>query len=850
MRSMRKAALRTLLMSCCFAMPGVAMAQEDTSDDDIIIFGQRASDRESLERQRDADNNVEVVSSAEAGQLPDGNVAESVRRLQGVSTVTDKGEGRYVVIRGIEPSLANVTLNGQTAPAPEPESRQVKLDDIPPSLIGSVTVIKTLTPDLDANAIAGQVDIATLTAFDRNGTFGSLRGSSGEYELNGESPFEADATFGTRFGANDEFGVVLAANYSTRPLYSDDLIASGDTPWQSVNGILTPTRYDSRAYVPIERNREGAVLNFDWRPNDDLEAYLHLSYSSYEDDETRQRLRIDFPTANSSYNGGAGLTGPSGTIRNRAQRLVRRRIERNNTFTLATGAEFDWTESWLSFALTYAQSEKEDPLRDEFRFRTPTITGIASFDLNNRVDDLFLFTPGAAALTASNFTLDNYRDVEAHATEDLWQGRVDYRWDIGIGDGSNFQVGVKYLTRERENDRDGQAYTCSSCANLTSLSNGTVNTQWDGRYAFGPTINFDATRAFFLANPGLFTLDPVNTRADSLGDDYRVSETILAGYAMARLQFGPVLIIPGVRVENTEAEYAAKAITPTSLPTAPYSLFGEQSYTDWFPGVNIRYDATDDLVLRAALTTAIGRPDYDQIAPRVTIDGTDVSLGNADLQPLEAVNFDLTAEWYFAPESAISVGLFYKDIDNPIFTTTTALTGTFTYAGVAVTNPAVTQPVNGAQSQLYGLEAAFQAPLTFLPAPFDGFGVNLSYSLVSGETIVPGRATAAPLPFQSERVASAQVYYENYGFHARVAYSYRSEFAEILGSSAASDVYTADFGSWDARLAYQFPFGVQLFVDGANLTNEPDYRYAGDFSQTVEAEQFGRVVRVGFEWRH
>ena len=127
---------------------------------------------------------------------------------------------------------------------------------------------------------------------------------------------------------------------------------------------------------------------------------------------------------------------------------------------------------------------------------------------------------------------------------------------------------------------------------------------------------------------------------------------------------------------------------------------------------------------------------------------------------------------------------------------------------MAVTNPAVTQPVNGSQSQLYGLEAAFQAPLTFLPAPFDGFGVNLSYSLVSGETIVPGRATAAPLPFQSERVASAQVYYENYGFHARLAYSYRSEFAEILGSSAASHASETPATRDIVRLSSGPPFCV------------------------------------------
>jgi outer membrane receptor protein involved in Fe transport len=169
--------ISALLLSSCIVAPGVAAAQDaaTTTVEEVVVTGQRASDRDSLLKKRDAVSAVEVVSANDVGKLPDQNVAEAVRRLSGVSVATDKGEGRYLIIRGIEPNLANVTINNQTASAPEPESRNVKLDDIPSALIGSVTVIKSLTPDLDANAIAGQVDINTLTAFDRNKTILSAR---------------------------------------------------------------------------------------------------------------------------------------------------------------------------------------------------------------------------------------------------------------------------------------------------------------------------------------------------------------------------------------------------------------------------------------------------------------------------------------------------------------------------------------------------------------------------------------------------------------------------------------------------------------------------------------------------
>ncbi|RYF88781.1 MAG: TonB-dependent receptor, partial [Caulobacteraceae bacterium] len=140
--------LGALLASSCLVTPGMAAAQAQDEVEEVVITGQRATDRDSLEKKREATSASEVVSGGEAGKLPDQNVAESVRRLSGVSVATDKGEGRYLIIRGIEPNLANVTINAQTASAPEPESRNVKLDDIPSALIGSVQVIKSLTADL------------------------------------------------------------------------------------------------------------------------------------------------------------------------------------------------------------------------------------------------------------------------------------------------------------------------------------------------------------------------------------------------------------------------------------------------------------------------------------------------------------------------------------------------------------------------------------------------------------------------------------------------------------------------------------------------------------------------------
>src|SRR5690606_23320103 len=153
-----------------------------------------------------------------------------------------------------------------------------------------VTVVKTLTADLDANAIAGTANIKTVTAFDKNRTFGSLRGAYGYNRINGKNPYEFDGSFGTLFGADQQFGIVLAANFSKRVLGSENVQAGGS--WEDVNGFDVPLEQTVRQYN-TRRERSGAVANLDWRPTDDVRTYLRLTYSRYNDTEARPGFTIE-----------------------------------------------------------------------------------------------------------------------------------------------------------------------------------------------------------------------------------------------------------------------------------------------------------------------------------------------------------------------------------------------------------------------------------------------------------------------------------------------------------------------------------------------------------------------------
>ncbi|MBP9063870.1 MAG: TonB-dependent receptor plug domain-containing protein, partial [Aquabacterium sp.] len=161
------------------AWPLQAQAQQATSAaaatlPTVTVTGQAAGVRNALDVQQAADNVVSAVRSDDIGQLPDRNAAEALQRLPGVSVERDQGEGRYVRIRGLGPDFNAVTFNGSLIPAPEADRRAVALDVLPASLVRSIEVSKTLTPDMDANSLGGTVNVKTLSAFDHKGRFLSL----------------------------------------------------------------------------------------------------------------------------------------------------------------------------------------------------------------------------------------------------------------------------------------------------------------------------------------------------------------------------------------------------------------------------------------------------------------------------------------------------------------------------------------------------------------------------------------------------------------------------------------------------------------------------------------------------
>ncbi|SNS28143.1 MULTISPECIES: TonB-dependent receptor [unclassified Azospirillum] len=807
--------------------------------EEITVTGMRLADKKALQMKQKAGNIIEAIVADDVGKLPDQNVAEAVKRLPGISVANDQGEGRYVIIRGTSPNLANVTLNNQTTAAPEPDARQVKLDDIPSAMIGSVEVIKSLTPDLDANAIAGQININTVSAFDRNKFFATARGSVGHYELNEKRPVGVDATIGDVFGENRQYGLVLSANYDQRPIRSENL--QGSSNWNTIGGYAVPDDFRPREYN-LTRKRLGTVANFDWNVSDSTRLYLRTAYDEFKDSETRDQFRVEIPTTITNQ------TATSGSFKARGTRYVRKREEDDNTVTANLGGKFELAVGTLDLDATYTRAVKKDPLRSEWQFRTGSNAFTATYDLT---DTIYQVTPADAAYNPALYSARSVSYDHRKAEENLYQARADYKLPVDLGDESFVKVGAKYLSRHKANDRDYATYDASGFT-LASAVVGAGRGTFDGRFPMDPRVSYDDAEAYVASHAGTLKYNLSGSLANALANDYRVTEDISAGYVMASLNWDRLTLIPGVRVEHTSGDFKAKVIAPTSTVNQDYNSFGGKSYTDWFPGINAQFDLMQGVVLRGAVTTAIGRPNYADLPPYITIDtgAATVARGNPHLEPLKSTNYDLAAEYYLPSQGILSVGLFRKDIDNPIYSEAVTVTNG-SFGGVSLAKALVTTPRNAASGMVEGIELNASTQATFLPSPFDGFGVSGNLTLTRSEASgVFGRTGKVPMFNQSKRVASAQVYYEKDGFLARVAYSYRSAYLDTVGTSRDTDIYTASNGQLDARIAYDVSSHFQVYLEGANLTDAHWQRYIGTSNKLVETERYGAAFKTGFQYKY
>ncbi len=257
----------------------------------------RQKQARALQQKRYADNLLEVVSADSAGKLPDGNAAEAVRRLPGVFAEIDQNEGRYIVVRGIDAALNNITINGVSVGSSESGSRGAAMDSVPADLISRIEVVKAVTPDMDHQAVGASVNIVTPSAFDRAEPFayGTLAG--GYFNGPGDDmPYNGSFTAGTTFGGG-KWGVIVGGSYNYRHYISER--RSGGTPWYAAaaSGPGADTYFPAEEalfHYDVQRWRQGLNATLEYKPSDAHYLAFRVIDNRFKDEEGRMQNAFEF----------------------------------------------------------------------------------------------------------------------------------------------------------------------------------------------------------------------------------------------------------------------------------------------------------------------------------------------------------------------------------------------------------------------------------------------------------------------------------------------------------------------------------------------------------------------------
>ncbi|MEG0182744.1 MAG: TonB-dependent receptor [Stenotrophomonas sp.] len=806
--------------------------------DRVEVRPQLESQTRAVDLKRSSDAIEDAVSSDAMGVYPDKNVAESLQRLPGVSVTRDQGEGRFVVIRGLDANLNSVSVDGIAIGTPEDSSRAAPLDVIPSDSTERLRVVKSPTPDMPGDAIGGAILVESASAFDRDGR--SLRGKieASHQQLSGETSPKAAFNYSEVFA--DTFGVAVGVNYQKRSFESDNTEVEYGTFEGGADDDLFANSLQRRKYE-IERKRIGANLNLDWHPDEDNRYYLRTLYSQFDDAETRQRTIFDF--------GDEGITALGGNqyrvddlAADSIQKRMRYRTKKENTFAASVGGENRLSGAVVDYKVGYTRTEERVNDEMEARFEYAGDDLSATVDQNSRVPRIALSDAGW--MDNGSYDFDRMVLSPKRVDDKEHSAQVNLRFD---GDNASYKFGLLGRWRDRDVDTNERELRVGPDIALSDWTTGTPEHRGG---TLGQGMSSDAMRRYWAQFGGQYSARPQDAGGNalaSLEEDYTAREDIFASYAMGTWDIGALRIIGGVRVENTQFSATGNSVGVASngrtYTVTPLTV--SRSYTNVLPGLHLRYDAGDAWVLRAAANKTVSRPSFGDIAPRIGLSRGDeeVRIGNPQLDPYESKNIDLSIEKYIGTTGILSLGLFHKAIDGYIVNT------------VSTTDPAypdfkVTRVINGNKATVKGAEFNWQQQLAFLPAGWDGLLVGASGTWLDTD-FDPGLAGRERddfmLPRASKHVYTAHIGYEKAGFSTRVAAVYRSEYLDTLGDSAAYDIYVAPNTQLDVSLDYKITANVSVYLEAQNLLDKPLELYQGTRSRTLQMEEYGRTYALGLK---
>jgi TonB-dependent receptor len=830
-----------------------------TELNEVIVGDILKGQAKALNQQKNSKNIGNIISSDQVGRFPDANVGDALKRVPGITMQNDQGEARNIIIRGLAPSLNSVTLNGDRIPSAEGDNRNVQMDLIPSDMISTIEVNKTLTSDMDADAIGGSVNLVTRAT--PNGERISATLAGGYLPIREKASYTAGLVYGNRF-ANNKLGMVVSGSYNNVDYGSDNI----ENEWVKDdfgNEFLQASQV--RKY-DVQRIRRSGSIALDYKFDENNSIFANAIYNWRDDRENRFRTTYD--NIEPIYNG-EEIIGFEGRVRrqtkggadndrNKNRRLEDQRVQNysiRGEHLINSKLDLDWSAN-------YAKAREYRPEERYIEYRQK---GLDMFqDLSDPRFPL-LTTEGEST---DKFKFDSVTENTDETSESEFGAKVNIRFPFSVIAGEKGRLRTGLRLRLKEKERNNNFYAYEPINDGMELLSEVSTSYFDGKnfnpgskYVPGTFASANFLGSLDLNNASLF--DKEADPAEYLAVNYNAKERITAAYVRWDQDFNDKLsMVLGFRVENTHIDYTGNRVLDEEELESQINT--TNSYTNLLPSISFQYNATKDLVLRAAATTALARPNYYALAPYVNNIAADkeITAGNPDLDVTYSYNYDFMVENYFKSVGLISGGVFYKKLRDFIYNYSDSQ---YTNAKFAADFPNQVNPIpagenwsflqsrNGDTVDVYGFEVAFQRKLDFLPGAFlKGFGIYVNYTYTKSEA--KGIADEdgnernnISLPGTAPHMFNGSLSWENKRFSARISTNFTSDYLDELGSESYNDSFYDKQFFLDANASYKITPKLRFFAEANNLTNQPLRYYQGIEAHTKQAEYYQARYNFGLK---
>jgi TonB-dependent receptor len=854
------------------------LTASDIAISQIEITGKAEGQIRAMLEQKKAESIKNIVSAEQIATFPDMNAAEVMQRIPGITLQRDQGEGRFVQLRGTPPELTNFNINGEQIPSPQGGVRYVGMDIIPADQIDFIEVSKVMTPDMDADGIGGSVNIKTKEAADATPDIRATL-AGGYNNLRQRPNYQLQYTYGQRFG---RFGFNLNSSFFQNNYGSDNIeydfvkgtfFGSQDS---GVNNYFVQFREAQLRHYDITRTRVSVAPTFDYRFDKNNFVYLRAMYNRFNDDELRYRkiYELDDALSYEYYLYGSIVHD------------ARARVKQQQLATLSLGGEHKIGRATLDYQLFAAYAEEREPDRFEVEFDNPGKAIAIRFNFDNPDFPAIELPDSADAVNAidyANYSLDNLLREDRKTTDINYTPRINLTlpYTLNANHSGYFKFGGKIRAKNKKRNIESEtfgAYFEKPLAypdtgpklSLTTVDDGFRNDNLLGQgYLLEAMPEPQKMRDFFEFYPHHFVYDRNATKTRSFGEDYEAEERIYAAYGMLRHDFKKLMLIGGLRYEQTDIDYTgAKILTNGNKFVGIDTLTDQRTHAFWLPQIQLKYAHNEHFNLRAALTYTYSRPNFDDVLPYREQDREEVKFGNPNLRYPKSTNADFLAEYYLQ-KGIISGGLFFKRIDDFVF-----FFKRFAHEGDPKDYGLVeiTKAVNGEKAFVYGAELQWQSKFDFLPGILGNFGVYSNYTYTYSEARISKRLPAnytnavvvfgeddveiynptgeqetIAFPGQARHTANFALFYDASRFFARLTANYHDAFLYRLGADKDLDEYYDEEFRLDFTANYDITRHLNVFLDVVNLTNTPLRYYLGTPERIKQQEFYSWWGRIGIK---